>query len=461
MPDVVLRPYQISAVNELRKAVQKFSSCVYVLPTGGGKMIVAASIAKGAFARGKRTVMLVHRRELVKQAVETLEEALPSVSVGVEAPGWPSQPWAALQVAMVQSIHRRKKLSIDPGLILIDEAHHARAATWEKVLARWPDVPRIGFTATPERLDGKGLDEHFESMVMGPTIPELVEQNALAPTIVRRIPQAVFQDTEDSSVASAVHAYVDYALGKKAIFFGEDIAHSQSVCIALRERGVRAEHVDGTDSAARRDRVMMEFKTGGLDVVGNCDIISEGFDAPSCEVVIMGARTTSITRYLQQAGRVMRYQAGKVAEVLDLVGNSFGLGLPDDARNWTLTGGLDDSFDSGQADPRACPECKMLFRGNSCPQCGYQIIGLEQEREADKRVELEIAQPGAAKVQRKRKGPRMPRTELNKLLYGARRSPDTMAELRAIAERNGYKEGWVKHVARAMGVRDVEQGAGV
>ena len=102
---------------------------------------------------------------------------------------------------------------------------------------------------------------------------------------------------------------------------------------------MRAEHVDGTDSMARRDRVMGALRDGGVDVVGNCDLISEGFDAPGCDCILMGAPTRSVTRYLQCAGRAMRYVPGKVALFVDLTGISHHLGLPDDAREWSLEDG--------------------------------------------------------------------------------------------------------------------------
>ena len=155
-----LREYQQDAVHELRAAIQRHGSAVYCLPTGGGKTVVAGEIARLAAEKGSRTFFLVHRRELVKQAVDTLLEAVPGVSIGVECPGWPQMPWAPLQVGMVQSVARRQRVA-KPDLVIIDEAHHARAKTWETVLGRWPDARRIGLTATPQRLDGKGLGEHF------------------------------------------------------------------------------------------------------------------------------------------------------------------------------------------------------------------------------------------------------------------------------------------------------------
>ena len=297
-----LRDYQQDAVYQLRQAVARSGSAVYCLATGAGKTVVAAEIARLAGLKGSRTLFLVHRRELVRQAVDTLYEACPGEQVGVIAAGWPELPWAPLQVGMVQSIAKRERIP-DFDLIIVDEAHHARAKTWATVLARWPKARLIGLTATPQRLDGKGLGEHFAEMVLGPTIPELVAMGSLAPCLTLRVPSSLHLEglkrdrngeymAKDIGgrvtavvVGDAVDAYRRYANGRRAIFFGIHRDHSRQVCEGLRGLGIRAEHVDGTDAPARRDRVMNGLKTGGLDVVGNCDLISEGFDAPGCEAM--------------------------------------------------------------------------------------------------------------------------------------------------------------------------------
>ena len=143
----------------------------------------------------------------------------------------------------------------------------------------------------------------------------------------------------------------------------------------LRARGVRAEHVDGDDPPARRDRIMLEFKTGGIDVVGNCDIISEGFDAPTCEAVLLGAPTRSVTRYLQQAGRAMRPGEGKTALVLDLAGISHELGV---ARRGYAGMEFRGRRNHGSRRKRTlrhgnATQCHTVFYGRVCPTCAYAV----------------------------------------------------------------------------------------
>ena len=341
------RGYQRDAVGELRVAVREYSSAVYVLPTGGGKTHVAAMVARLASKRDASVMFLVHRRELVRQAISTLRRAVPGMSIGVEAAGWPSMPWARLQVGSFPTVIKRPWLAEQMviKLLIVDEAHHCRAASWEQVIGFWPEAKRIGLTATPERLDGKGLLPHFATMVIGPSIPELVVAGHLAPCRVVRISlddklknfkrnrtgEIMGKDQAEllSSapvIAAGASSYLRYAKGRRALFFGINRIHSERVCEQLRSAGVRAAHLDGLDTNARRDRVLRQFATGGLDLLGNCDLFSEGLDVPECDCVILGAPTRSVTRYLQAAGRGMRPGPGKVLLVIDAAGISHDLG---------------------------------------------------------------------------------------------------------------------------------------
>ena len=453
-----LRDYQLIAVDDCREAIRRAGSCVLTMPTGSGKTVVAGEIARLASEKGSRTMFLSHRRELVKQITDTLLEYVPGVQVGIIAAGSPEMPWCPLQVASVQTLARRQRIPA-PDLIIVDEAHHCRAATWTKVLERWPKAKLIGLTATPERLDGKGLAAHFSEIVMGPNIPELVAMGSLAPCRTLRIPMALMLDDLKTNrsgeynakdltnrvtgpvVASAVDAYIRYAKGKRAIFFGIHRDHSRRVCEGLRSQGFKAEHVDGDDPPARRDRIMNEFRTGGIDVVGNCDLISEGFDAPACEVIMMGAPTRSVTRYLQQAGRAMRPGEGKTALVLDLAGISHELGLPQDIREWSLADGEIRQLKKAHAAPRECQQCHTVFYGRVCPECAY-AIPLAEIQQVE--TELEEAKgPDRAMKQGNRRNALWDEVRI------AKRSKNPERAIYALAQRKGYKPGWASHILRA------------
>ena len=452
-----LRYYQHDAVHQLRRAVAKHGSSIYVCPTGSGKSIVAAEIARLADAKGSRTLFLLHRRELVKQMLGSLSEALPDQPIGVEAAGFISVPWARMQVASVQSLVRRD-INLDPSLIIVDEVHHCRASSWELIFKRYPAAKRIGLTATPERLDGKGLGEHFGTMVLGPSIQQLVENidpatglPYLAPCRTMTIPVGLslegvpktrhgeYQEKEVSKritggvVAKAADAYMQYARGKQAIFFGVHRDHSRRVCAELRQRGVSAEHVDGEDHTSRRDRVMAEFKDRRIQVVGNCDLISEGFDAPSCDAILMGSPTRSITRFLQQAGRAMRPGPDKTALILDLAGIVHELGLPDEPREWSLEDGEVREQRKKRVLPRACLKCKTAFYGRACPACRYEEpMAAVQEVETELHDASNMARP---------KPPRKKRSDVWRDLAIAKKSSNPRKAVEAIARRRGYKPG--------------------
>ena len=458
---MTLWDFQEGDVRRLRTAIVRYGSVVYVLSTGGGKTVVAGEIARGAAAKDTRTLFLVHRRELLHQAADTIRAAVPGIGIGFEAAGETAVPWAPFQLGMVQTIARREHVAA-PGLIILDEAHHVRAATWERVLARWPGVPLIGLTATPERLDGKGLGDAFACMVEGPSMRELIDRGRLAPVRVLQVPEGRIDaaglrarggDYREADldervtvkvVAAAGAAYQRYAAGRSAIFFGVNRRHSISVAEDLRERGVKAEHVDGTDHPAHRDRIMQAFRDRDIDVVCNVDLISEGFDAPSCDCVMLGRLTLSIPRYLQWVGRCMRFQPGKTGLALDLAGTSHELGLPDDPRDWSLEDGAiePDRGDAPAPELRPCLACETLMRGTVCPHCG-QLQGAEVQE-----VEAELV---PAKGGRRSRG-RATRTALVAALASARAAADPVGELERIAAAHGHRPAWVEQVRRVWGL---------
>ena len=424
---------------------------------------MASLISNLVVQKGGQVMFVVHRRELVRQAYDTFKAAVPGAVIGIEAAGWPSSPWAPVQIGMVQSMVRRDYIArMKPSLIFWDEAHHVRASTWEKVMQWWPDIPRIGLTATPERLDGKGLGQSFATMVEGPNIETLVADGYLAPCRTLTVPvdldteglktnrrgeyagEAISSRITDQVIVDAADAYTRYAIGKRAIFFGENRDHSRRVVSHLQGMGVNAAHVDGEDHPSRRDRIMQEFRDGTIMVVGNCDLISEGFDAPSCEVVMLGKKTGSITRYLQQAGRAMRPGPGKEALILDLAGISHNLGLPDEPREWSLEDGEIRPPKEKKSTPHQCELCRTMHYGSRCPHCQHQQPLAEVEESKVDLVEA-TGRPRAGKVKGRR-------SDLWRDVHMAFGSPDPRLALEQIAQRRGYKPGWVNHILRAKGL---------
>ena len=389
------RDYQVLDVDSIRNALKTCRAVIYRLPTGGGKTMVAGMIAQGAARLGTSVLALVHRRELVKQFCGTLDQFGFAGQYGVIASGRTPTPWAKFQVASIQTLHRRKYLKLNPGIVFIDECHHVKAKTWEEVIGRFPNAQLIGLSATPKRLDGKPLGDIFGHIIHGPEIPDLVDQGHLARTLLKwpKHPLStkgirslggdfskkdLGERIDRNVVVSAVNTFFRHDPTRLTIFFGVNIAHSQMVAQEFRDRGISAEHVDGHTDDDRRDHVMEEFRGGNVRVLCNVDIASEGANFPMCSSILDAAPTESLVRYQQRAGRAMRPDHGLDALYLDCAGNFWRHGAPDEIRPWdleTTAGPIPvDNPRSPARRLRCCSKCAAVFKArlNTCPECGHE-----------------------------------------------------------------------------------------
>lgn len=462
-----LYDWQESDVNRIRDAFRAHRSVVYVLPTGGGKTLITGAIMQKIVAANPNQwiLVLVHRRELIRQFDNTLKKFGLDHHVGKISPDYPQTPWAHIQVASVLSLARRETW-FQPNLIIVDEAHHVRAKTWENVLAMFPKSRVLGLTATPKRLDGRGLGEHFEVMIEGPTAPELVDRGNLAPvrsvfapvdvdfTKIRKKAgnydgaQAGSVMMQPAVMANLMSNFRKFCMDKRVLYFAPSIEHSKATAEKLRGIGIRADHVDGSTPTNVRDRLFPALENGDLQVLCNVDIASEGTDIPGCDCVLDGARTTSVTQYLQRIGRAARTAPKKAEGIyVDLVGNYHEHGAWDDVRVW----GLDDSpalgqpkNDTGASGKRVCEHCSTLYRsspGKGCPHCGKVPTGR-------KVIEVDVLL-GEGPVR-----PRRPKkAKLQQMLAGVRRAPNPYRELEEIARKMGYPASWPAATADILGIR--------
>ena len=400
-----LRDYQESAIDGIRASFRKGNRRVLlVLPTGGGKTVCFSYIAAGVAQNQKRVLIIAHRRELLKQISNALK--MVGVKHAVMTGGYIGIPTAPVVVASVFTLARRVHRFPAPDLIIGDEAHHFTPdSTWGKVANFFPSAKILGVTATPERLDGKGLGLMFDDMVMGPTVAELTEQGFLSPADVyapsrpdlaavrTRMGDYAMGELEGamdkpSITGSAVVHYAKLAPGKRAIAFCVSVKHAKDVAEEFRKAGYQSHHIDGGMDDRERDGVLRQFEEGTIQVLTSCDLISEGFDLPAVEVAIMLRPTKSLSLYLQQAGRAIRIAPGKEKTViLDHAGNTAVHGFIDEHRDWKLTiGNVREKRDTEvAATVRNCPKCFAMHRPMPmCPKCGHVYkVGSRMVKQVD------------------------------------------------------------------------------
>ncbi len=451
-----LRQYQIDLIEQIRQELREHRRILAVLPTGAGKTHTFCTIAQLSTQRNNNVLMLVHRNELLQQTSARLTDMC--VEHGIIAPRHPTKH-AQVQLASINSAARRlSQFPWSPNLIIVDEAHHCAARSWQTVLEGYPNAAIIGWTATPVRLDGKGLSSAFDGLVEGPSISRLIERGYLSRYRLFAPPSQVdrtafhkrggdFQIEEIDQVvcqpgviAAAVSNYQRYAADKRAIAFCSSIRHAQIVRSAFEDAGIPAVDIDGTLSAAERSSRIEAFKTGQIRVLVSVDLISEGFDVPGCECVLLLRPTASLSIYLQQVGRALR-PSGAEAIVLDCAGNLAEHGLPCQTRQWSLQGTAKSrDMDQVAISIRVCEKCFAVYRSApSCPHCGHAP---ESKRELPREVnqvlaEVNLRAAAAAEQAEKKKR----KSEVGK----AR----TLEELLKIAHNRGYKPGWAHAVMKS------------
>jgi DNA repair protein RadD len=369
---VTLRDYQGAAVADIRAMMRQHRRVVFVLPTGGGKTICFTYLTELVVRASKRVYIVAHRKEIVRQISKALDRL--GVAHGLIMPDH-KQTDDLVQVCMIQTLANRLDQLEPPYLLIEDECHHVVSGSYQKVRAAWPKAFALGCTATPERLDGRGLGDAYDGMVLGPSAAELIGMGSLAPYIYLSPPTQLdlskvhtragdyaIDELEAALEAStivgdAVKHYRRYLDGKPAIAFCISVAHAKAVAQRFRNAGIPAASVDGNMESAERDAVLRGLADGSILVVTSCDLISEGFDVPQVQGALLLRPTKSLALYLQQVGRCLRPKAdGTPAIILDHVGNCLRHGMPDWSRNWSLEGRPKSK------DAAAVSVCKLCFR---------------------------------------------------------------------------------------------------
>ena len=317
--------YQQKLVDGARKSLAEGHKGVLIVsPPGSGKSIVIAEIARLTTEKGGNVLFFVNRKELVNQIKDSF------VKQGVDL--------SNCTIMTVGKVANRLEKIPKPDLIIIDEAHHTRAKSYEKIINYFKDVPLLGFTATPWRMNGKGFNDLYSSLVEGPQVEWLIEHHRLADyTYVSRIlgkkdllkvsstsdytSRSMNQYIKSMNFGNMIKTYEEFAKDRKTIVYAPSIESAKLIVRKFKENGFNAVKVDSKTHKAEREEILNNFKIGKTKIIVNVDLISEGFDVPDCSCVIMLRPTKSLVLYLQQAMRCMRYQPHKKAIIIDHVGN--------------------------------------------------------------------------------------------------------------------------------------------
>jgi superfamily II DNA or RNA helicase len=454
-----LYPYQRDVIARFDAEVAAGRRRVLLVsPTGSGKTIISAAIIEAVVARGKRVLFLAHRRELIQQASLKLYGV--GVDHGIIQAGFLTRPGARVQVASIQTLHARAirgtAMELPPAdLVVVDEAHHARAETYRKLLDAYPDATVIGLTATPCRGDGRGLGNVFEAMVECPSVVELTAAGYLVSTRVYAPSQPDLKGVgvqagdynekqlaermdRDHLVGDVVSNWLRLAERRRTVVFATGVKHSLHLKDQFREAGVWAEHIDGATPVEERDAILRRLAAGQVEVVCNAMVLTEGWDCPEVSCLVLARPTKSLQLYLQMTGRVLRPAPGKTdALILDHAGATFQHGFVDDEISWVLSedqraeNTVHASWVTYEA-PRllSCPECSAVrFSGRPCTACGW--------RPQSRPEAVEVIDGELGEVDRQRR--------VKAKVYAAEEKLTFYRQLLWIARSRGWKDGWAAH----------------
>ena len=458
---ITLRGYQKRMVHGATRALPRHRRVISQAPTGSGKTYVAAWMIREALSAGKTVWFVVHRIELLDQAAETMRAFGLSFSYIAANLRLPKNRYARLQLCMVQTLYNRLDSGLlqPPDLIVCDECHHAVAKTWLAIAEKYPGAMHLGFTATPEREDGKGLDEIYNVIVQGPPVQWLIDNGHLADYdwiyggnapdmqgIAKRAGDFAKGATADliekTIIGDAPKEYLKHVAPHTCLVYCTLRSSARKVRDRYIAAGVNAHYVGGDTPTEKRHTVMRMFKKGKIPVVVSVDLFGEGLDAPGLKAIQMLRPTMSLRLFLQQVGRVLRPDSGK-AVVLDQVGNVFRHGLPCEERDWRLEGRPKKTMEE---DPGIrlshCEFCFAVFpAAEVCPACGMPV---EKKRHPLPEVAGKLEKLDKARFKKERAAKK------SQDVRQWARTDRSMKGLVRIAIEHDYKFGWA---AMRMSVR--------
>ena len=359
MKEIKLFDYQEDMKERIEKALRLHRSVMAQMPTGTGKTYLLTAVIDSFVSNNpKEKVWIVaHRRELVSQIDETVRK-FHSYSASNT-----SSLLSSVKAMSIQWLMRHyDEIEEEPGMIVIDEAHHALAKTYKEMWERFPKAKFLGLTATPCRLNGKGFTDLFDVLVQSWGVPEFISKERLATydfvsiksdSVTQRLIDSLqkrgadgdYQNKEmdmllnkKPSIEKLYRSLEEYGKDRKGIVYAINISHAQKITKLYQEHGVKAIAIDSKTPATERQQDIEAFKKGDIQVLVNVDIFSEGFDCPDVEFVQLARPTLSLAKYLQMVGRGLRVAKGKKnCVIIDNVGLYRVFGLPSQVWNWKAT----------------------------------------------------------------------------------------------------------------------------
>ena len=353
---IKLYDYQEDMKERIEKALRLHRSVMAQMPTGTGKTYLLTAVID-SFVNGnpmEKVWIVAHRRELVSQIDETVRKFHSYYASNT------SSLLSSVKAMSIQWLMRHyDEIEEEPGMIVIDEAHHALAKTYKEMWERFPNAKFLGLTATPCRLNGKGFTDLFDVLVQSWSVPEFISKGRLATydfvsiksdgvtqrlidSLQKRGADGDYQNKEmdmllnkKPSIERLYQSLEEYGKDRKGIVYAINISHAQKITKLYQEHGVKAIAIDSKTPATERQQDIEAFKKGDIQVLVNVDIFSEGFDCPDVEFVQLARPTLSLAKYLQMVGRGLRVAKGKKnCVIIDNVGLYRVFGLPSQVWNW-------------------------------------------------------------------------------------------------------------------------------
>lgn len=425
-----------------------------------GKTVVMAEIARRTTKNNNRVMFLIHRKEVLDQAVKTFNEQ------GVNP--------SLLTAGMVQKLTRRIDKLKKPDVILVDEAHHALAKSYQRILKQFPKAIVLLFTATPHRTGRMQLDQIADDIIVGQSIHELTDKGFLAPfryfqppndfdsKLLKRGSTGDFTNESMQEAMSTkifghiVKQYKRIADGMQAVVYTYSVDSAIKIANEFNSEGISAIEVDGTTSKEKRDLAVRKFRNQEIKILVNVNLFTEGVDLPNVDCVIMARPTASLALYLQFSMRCLNPRPGKTAIIIDHANNFKTFGYPDDDRDWkkAIKSGRQKSK-SLLKDPGlsivTCDYCFAVVKASEvkdgkCPICGKPIKVHEAKPVSD--VDLVEASKERQKAIREIVKSDLLKSVATKTVGELH----SLRELQAYAKLHGYKPGWAWFQAKRKGL---------